>query len=138
MNWNVLVSKSPYWSTLKHIYTGVSRYRKCHLFDSDYYSLIWIWRILCYMLHGKQFFLWRVDRIIVGFSQQKSGLEVVHAAPPSPLNCTPIYLVQPEPAWVKDTLTDEAIVTVLHVIYTFHRLYYVWVNTLNFSEVWLE
>ena len=49
-------------------------------------------------------------------------------------NCTITYLVQPEPGCVKDTPTDEIVVMILLillVIYTFHRLYYVWVNTLN-------
>ena len=53
-------------------------------------------------------------------------------------NCTITYLVQPDPGCVKDTPTDQIVVMILIillVIYTFHRLYYVWVNTLNFSEV---
>ena len=58
--------------------------------------------------------------------------------PNTTANCTTLYLVQPEPGCVEDTPTDEIIVMILIillVIYTFHRLYYVWVNTLNFSEV---
>ena len=61
--------------------------------------------------------------------------------PTRELNCTTVYMVEPDPACVTDTLTDEIIVTIILVaivVYTFYRLYYVWVNTLNFSEVEID
>ena len=49
-----------------------------------------------------------------------------------------VYPIPQDPRCVNDGITDEIIVglfIVLLVVYTFLRFCYVWVNTLNFSEV---